>query len=133
MATLQCEIVTPERKVLSCEATFVVLPAAEGEMGVLPKHEPVVTTLNAGSARVSIEGAKEPAKFVVAGGYAQVEADRVIILANRAMAVAEIDEEAVRAELDDFKATLEDLKPEDAAYAYTANEVAWNKLLLSQL
>ena len=114
MATLQCEIVTPERKVYACDASFVVLPAAEGEMGVLPKHEPVVTTLNAGSARVTADGEKEPAKFVVAGGYAQVEGDKVIILANRAMAVTEIDVPAVTDELEEQKLRLNNMKPEEA-------------------
>ena len=131
MASLQCEIVTPERKVFSCEASFVVLPAAEGEMGVLPKHEPVVTTLNAGSTRVTVDGATEPNKFVVEGGYAQVEADKVIILANHAIAVADIDVEAVKAELDELQLSFDELKPEDASYAYTEGEIAWNKLMLA--
>ena len=131
MASLQCEIVTPERKVFSCEASFVVLPAAEGEMGVLPKHEPVVTTLNAGSTRVTVDGANEPNKFVVEGGYAQVEADKVIILANHAIAVADIDVEAVKAELDELQLSFDELKPEDASYAYTEGEIAWNKLMLA--
>lgn len=130
---LQCEVVTPERKVFSSEAEFVVLPAAEGEMGVYPKHEPVVATLNAGSVRVTVEGAQEATKFVVAGGYAQVEAQRVIVLANRAQAVADIDHDAVAAELDELKGTLEDLKPDDASYAYTQGEIDWRKLLLAQI
>ena len=130
---LQCEVVTPERKVFSSEAEFVVLPAAEGEMGVYPKHEPVVATLNAGSVRVTVEGAQEAIKFVVAGGYAQVEAQRVIVLANRAQAVADIDRDAVAAELDELKGTLEDLKPDDASYAYTQGEIDCRKLLLAQI
>lgn len=133
MASLQCEIVTPERKVFSCEASFVVLPAAEGEMGVLPKHEPVVTTLNAGSARVTVDGESAPTKFVVEGGYAQVEADKVIILANHAVAVADIDAEAVKSDLNELQLSFDDLKPEDASYAYTKGEIEWNKLMLSQL
>lgn len=133
MAFLQCEIVTPERKVFSCEASFVVLPAAEGEMGVLPKHEPVVTTLNAGSARVTVEGATEPTKFVVEGGYAQVQADKVIILANHAIAVSDIDAEAVKADLDELQLTFDELKPEDASYVFTAGEIEWHKLMLAQL
>ncbi len=133
MAFLQCEIVTPERKVFSCEASFVVLPAAEGEMGVLPMHEPVVTTLNAGSARVTVEGATEPTKFVVEGGYAQVEADKVIILANHAIALTEIDAEAVKADLDELQLTFDELKPGDASYVFTAGEIEWHKLMLAQL
>ena len=132
MATLQCEIVTPERKVFSCEASFVVLPAAEGEMGVLPMHEPVVTTLNAGSARVTIDGEKEPTKFVVAGGYAQVESERVIILADRAMAVADIDATEVGATLAKLESRLEALKPEDDDYAFAQAELKWFELLRSQ-
>ena len=132
MATLQCEIVTPERKVFSCEASFIVLPAAEGEMGVLPMHEPVVTTLNAGSARVTVDCEKEPTKFVGAGGYAQVEYERVIILADRARAVADIDVNEVGAKLAKLEDSLEALKPEDDDYAFATAEMKWYELLKSQ-
>lgn len=50
---LQCEIVTPESKLYSDEAHFVVIPASEGEMGIFAKHEPVVTTLKSGTVRVT--------------------------------------------------------------------------------
>lgn len=133
MATLQCEIVTPERKVFSCEASFVVLPAAEGEMGVLPKHEPVVTTLNAGSARVTVDGETEPTKFVVAGGYAQVEAERVIILADRAIALSEVADIDLVSKLAKLEDRLASLKPEDDDYAFAKAEQEWYLLLKAQV
>ena len=131
MATLQCEIVTPEKRLYAEAADFVVLPAAEGEMGVLPKHEPVVATLNAGSVRVTPEGAKEPIRYLVLGGYAQVDGEQVIVLADRAIAVDDIDKEACMAELEGLKAKLDGMADDDPNRAFIESEVKWNELLLA--
>lgn len=133
MATIKCEIVTPESRLFAADATFVVLPAAEGEMGVLPSHEPVVTTLNAGSARLTVEGSTEPLRYVVAGGYAQVDGEQVIILADRAIAVGDIDAAAVKVQVDELEDKLASLADDDPNRAYAVSELAWNKLLLDQV
>lgn len=133
MATIKCEIVTPESRLFSADAEFVVLPAAEGEMGVLPQHEPVVTTLNAGSARLTIEGSKEPLRYVVAGGYAQIDGEQVIILADRAIAVADIDADAVREQVAELRDKVDDLADDDPNKAYVTSELAWNELVLAQV
>ena len=130
MPTLQCEIVTPVRELYSGQADFVVLPAAEGEMGVYAKHEPVVTTLNAGTVRVTEQGSKEPVRYIVDGGYAQVEAERVMILANRAMAVRESNPTQIRVEIDELKEQLADLADDDPNVAFINSEIAWKKTFL---
>lgn len=129
---LQCEIVTPESKLYSDEVNFVVIPATEGEMGIYEKHEAVVTTLQSGTVRVTEEEGKEPLRFIVAGGYAQIEAERVIVLADNAAALQELDETAIKVHIDDLKEKMADLKDDDPNRAFIEDEVKWNQVLLEQ-
>jgi F-type H+-transporting ATPase subunit epsilon len=129
---LQCEIVTPESKLYSDEVNFVVIPASEGEMGIYAQHEPVVTTLKSGTVRVTEQEGKESLRFIVAGGYAQIEAERVIVLADRAAALQELDETAIKVHIDDLKEKMADLKDDDPNRAFINDEVKWNQVLLEQ-
>ena len=88
--TIRCEIVSQDRTVFTGDVDIVVLPGAGGEMGVLPKHAPVLTTLKYGIVRVRKAGKEE--LFTVAGGVAEVQPDIVTILADAAENVEEIDE-----------------------------------------
>lgn len=130
MPTLQCVIVTPVRELYAGDAEFVVLPGAEGEMGVYAMHEPVVTTLKAGAVRVTETGNKEPVRYIVDGGYAQIEAERVMILANRAVAVRDSNPTQIRVEIDDLKEELADLKPDDPSVDFINSEIEWKKTYL---
>ena len=129
---LQCEIVTPESKLYSDEANFVVIPASEGEMGIYQMHEPVVTTLKAGTVRVTEHDGSEPKRFIVAGGYARVEAESVTVLASHAAALQELDETAIKVHIDDLKEKMADLKDDDPNRAFIEDEVKWNQVLLEQ-
>ncbi len=126
---LQCDIVTPVSKLFSDEVEFVVLPAAEGEMGIYEKHDPIVTTLNAGTVRVTENASSEPTTYFVAGGYAQIDGDQVIILADRAQAADEVDKESVRESLDELKEKLEDSSDDDTQTPFLKSEIEWLSLL----
>ncbi len=89
MATFQLELVSPEKLLLSRAVEMVVIPAAEGEMGVLPGHAPMIVTLRGGTIRVT-EGGQETDRLFVAGGFAEVTPERVTILADEATPVAEL-------------------------------------------
>jgi F-type H+-transporting ATPase subunit epsilon len=86
---LQLDIVTPERLAFSEEVDAVTLPGSEGELGVLPHHAPLVTTLGFGELRIRKGGAEEV--FAIAGGFLQVLPDKVIVLAETADMASEID------------------------------------------
>ncbi|MCZ2126511.1 MAG: ATP synthase F1 subunit epsilon [Anaerolineales bacterium] len=88
--TIRCEIVSQDRTVFDGDVDIVLIPGAAGEMGVLPKHAPVLTTLKYGFVRVRVGGKEEI--FAVAGGIAEVQPDIVTILADAAENVQEIDE-----------------------------------------
>ncbi|HEX8993498.1 MAG TPA: F0F1 ATP synthase subunit epsilon [Anaerolineales bacterium] len=86
---IRCEIVSQDRTVFQGDVDMVVLPGAGGEMGVLPHHAPVLTTLKYGVIKVRHGGKEEV--FAVAGGVAEVQPDIVTVLADAAENVEEID------------------------------------------
>src|ERR671917_1021130 len=86
---LLLEIVTPERQVFSEEVDSVVCPGIEGELGVLPHHAPLLTTLGVGELRIR-KGDREE-YFAIAGGFLQVRPDRVVVMAETADMASEID------------------------------------------
>ena len=83
------EIVTPERLAYSDEVDAVVLPGSEGEMGVLPHHAPLVSTLGVGELRFRKGGIEE--SFAIVGGFVQVRPDKVVVMAETADMASEID------------------------------------------
>ncbi len=87
--TIHCEIVSQDRTVFQGDVDIVILPGAAGEMGVLPHHAPVLTTLKFGVVKVR-RGGREHV-FAVAGGVAEVQPDIVTVLADAAENVEEID------------------------------------------
>jgi F-type H+-transporting ATPase subunit epsilon len=84
-----CEIVTQERLVFSGEVDAVNLPGAEGRLGILPNHTPLLTTLAYGEVIVRRSG--EEQYFAVGGGFAEVQPSKVIVLADSAERADEID------------------------------------------
>ena len=89
MATMQMDIVTAERLVSSEEVEVVVAPGAAGELAILPHHAPLLTTLRAGEFRVVKNG--EESYIAVSGGFMEVLANKVTVLADTAEREEEID------------------------------------------
>src|SRR6478736_5477551 len=94
---LTLEIVTPDAKVYSDTIDSVVIPTVEGEIGVLPGHIPLVTQVEHGELRVT-KGTTS-SLLVVSGGFAQIDGDKVRVLAEYAINEEKIDEHAVEAAL----------------------------------
>ena len=90
MAKLQVELVTAEGRVLSQEADFVLAPGAAGDLGVLPRHIPLLTPLRTGEVMVRNDGVEE--FLFVSGGVLEVLPDRVVILADAAERAEDIDQ-----------------------------------------
>jgi F-type H+-transporting ATPase subunit epsilon len=91
MAKLTVEIVTAERQVLTDEADMVIAPAAEGTVGILPRHAPLLAALNPGVMVLKKDGQEE--LLAVSGGFLQVSNNRVLILADTAERADEVDEQ----------------------------------------
>jgi F-type H+-transporting ATPase subunit epsilon len=110
--SLTLEIVTPEARVYSDTIETVVIPTVVGEIGILPGHIPLVTQVTEGELRVTKDG--KMSVLVVGTGFAQIDADRVSVLAERAITFEKIDEHAVEAALkraQDALASKEALEP----------------------
>lgn len=99
------EILTAEGEILDQEVDVVVLPGIEGEMAVLPGHAPLVTQLDAG--QLVIRTGKEEEYLVVFGGFVQVLAHKVTVLADAAERVDEIDEERAKAAMSRAQSRIE--------------------------
>jgi F-type H+-transporting ATPase subunit epsilon len=90
MAKLRLEIVTAEREVFADDVDMVVAPGGEGELGILPRHAPLLTTLQPGVLRLKKDG--DEIFMAVSGGFMQVYRDRVLVLADTAERAEEIEE-----------------------------------------
>lgn len=121
MANFQLELVSPEKLLLSRAVEMVVIPAAEGEMGVLAGHAPMIVTLRGGTIRV-MEGGRDTDRLFVAGGFAEVTPERVTILADEAtplveLSKAEADRRVAQAEADYTAAAMDTPEKREAAMA----------------
>ena len=97
---IQLVIVTPERHLLSFSVSEVTLPGAEGELGVLPGHAPLITELGIGELRYQVAGGATSEPIAVIRGFAEVLADRVTVLAETAERPEEIDIERAKTALE---------------------------------
>ena len=114
---MRLDIVTPEKKAFSDEIDSVVVPGAEGEMGILKSHAPIVTTLQPGELRY-MKGGEETSR-AIGTGIVEVSNDRVSVLTDMALGVSEIDEDAVEKAIERAQKAMteKDLLPEDHAAA----------------
>ncbi len=119
--SIRCEIVSQDRMVYEGDVDIVVLPGSDGEMGILPHHSPVLTTLKFGLIKIRTNN--EEHVFTVAGGVAEIQPTIVTVLADAAENVKEID--VARAETARQRAAeaLTQVKTEDLD-AYLALEAA---------
>ena len=101
---LDCAVTTPEQLVFEGAVESVTVPAADGEMGFLPMHAPLVGSLGFGELRVSSQdGAKQA--FFVSGGFVQVVDNRVTVLAVEAQAMDDLDAESARTKLSEIESS----------------------------
>ena len=108
---LTLEIVTPEAKVYSDTIDSVVIPTMEGEVGILPGHIPLLTKVANGELRVT-KGA-QTLHLAVGGGFAEIDGDRVSVLAERAITEEQIDEKAVEDAMKRAEQSMRDAKDMD--------------------
>ncbi len=90
MATLHCEILTPEGCAFSGEAEMVVVAGTEGGLGVLPRHQPIIARLEVGEIRVRID-ASEWRSFAASDGYFSMQGEKALVLVEGVVATEDID------------------------------------------
>ena len=94
--TLQVDVVSAEESIFSGEARFVALPGEVGELGIYPRHTPLITRIRPGSVRIETTDGNEEFVFV-AGGILEVQPDRVTVLSDTAVRGKDLDEEKASA------------------------------------
>lgn len=118
MPTIRLEVVTPERVVLEEDADIVVARAAEGDIGILHGHEPMLSPLDAGELMYRTHG--EEQHLAVAGGFLEVTPDHVVVLADSAERSEEID----RARAEEARARAEEALANQRGTAMEAEAAA---------
>ena len=118
--TIDFELVSPERLLLAKPVEMVVVPGTEGDLGILPRHAPLIATVRPGIIAI-FAGGKVAERIFVAGGVAEVTGERCTVLAERAMPLADIDRAAV------------DRKLKEDREAANAAEVAIGEAMLAAL
>jgi F-type H+-transporting ATPase subunit epsilon len=131
MATFLLELVSPERLLLSRQVEMATIPAAEGEMGVLPGHSPMIVTLRGGVISVR-ENGQDTEKLFVGGGFAEVSPERVTVLADEATPLAELSRAEAERRIKDAEAAMAEVSgsdPEDKRDAALARVLSARAML----
>ncbi|MBC3869386.1 MULTISPECIES: F0F1 ATP synthase subunit epsilon [Undibacterium] len=90
--TIHVDVVSAEESIFSGEAEFVALPGEAGELGIYPKHTPLITRIKPGAVRIKVPGKTEDEFVFVAGGLLEVQPDTVTVLADTAIRGHDLDE-----------------------------------------
>jgi F-type H+-transporting ATPase subunit epsilon len=113
--TFSVSLVTPEGAAFEGEAEMLVVPGADGEIGVLARHAPLVALLNAGSTRIYRDRASEDVlEFATGPGFFKVELDRALALVDDAVDARHIDDARAREQLEEAQRELERLEQGDS-------------------
>jgi F-type H+-transporting ATPase subunit epsilon len=109
--TMQFDLVSPERRLASQQVTSAQIPGADGDMTVMAGHSPVITTLRPGV--LTVEGPEGTSEYVVTGGFAEITAEGVSVLAERSLAKGDMTQERL------------DEMIEEATNEYSKAKEAW--------
>ncbi|MEP7180815.1 MAG: F0F1 ATP synthase subunit epsilon [Betaproteobacteria bacterium] len=90
--TIHVDVVSAEALIFSGEAEFVVLPGVMGELGIYPRHAPLLTQIKPGAVRIKVPGQDEDELVFVHGGFLEVQPMRVTVLADTAIRAKDLDE-----------------------------------------
>ena len=132
MAELNCQFVRPDRLLFDGPVANLVLVTYAGELGVWPGHAPEIVALGDGVVRMRArqEDGGHEYDVVVSGGYAEIDNDGVIILADHARRTDDIDPDVVRRTRDEAIDALDEIGQGDYRAAYYEKKIRWCNLLL---
>ena len=132
MAELNCQFVRPDRLLFDGPVANLVLVTYAGELGIWPGHAPEIVALGDGVVRMRArqEDGGHEYDVVVSGGYAEVDNDGVIILADHARRTDDIDPEIVRRTRDEAIEALDEIGEGNYRAAYYEKKIRWCNLLL---
>lgn len=135
MADLTCQFVRPDRLLFEGPVASVILVTVSGELGVWPGHAPEICALGDGVVRLNLreEDGGGTVGVIISGGYAQVDAQGVIVLADHARRTDDIDPDVVRDTREEAFDKLDEYPEGDHRRAYYENKIKWCNLLLKHV
>ena len=120
--TMQFDLVSPERRLASLQASAVQIPGAEGDMTAMPDHAPLLTTLRPGLLR--IESPDGNSDYIVTGGFAEIGGETMSVLAEKAMPITEMTREHLDELIAEARAKHEAVKAEPEAHPSIVDDAA---------
>ena len=111
MATIQFDLVSPERKLASVEASEIQIPGADGDFTVMAEHAPMLTTLRPGL--LSVKTDSDVTEYIVTGGFVEVSGKNASVLAEQAIPKVEVTAEVIDDLISVATAALDNIPPED--------------------
>ena len=132
MSTMQVEVVSSEQSIYSGEASFVVVPTESGELGIYPRHMPIMSKVRPGVLRLTVPNQAEEVLVAVSGGLLEVQPNKLTVLAEVAVRSDEMDHQRAEAAKKEAEARLQsahDEKSTAAAQAALAAAIAELKTL----
>ena len=135
MADLTCQFVRPDRLLYEGPVASVILVTVSGELGVWPGHAPEICALGDGVVRLNLreEDGGGTVGVIISGGYAQVDTQGVIVLADHARRTDDIDPDVVRDTREEAFDKLDEYPEGDHRRAYYENKIKWCNLLLKHV
>ena len=135
MVELTCQFVRPDRSLFEGPVASLVLVTYAGELGVWPGHASEIVALGDGVVRITRRAQEGGGEYdvVVSGGYAEIDKDEVIILADHARRADDIDPDTVRETRDEAIEHLDQIDEGDHRRAYYEGKIRWCNLLLKQV
>ncbi|MCW5830204.1 MAG: ATP synthase F1 subunit epsilon [Deltaproteobacteria bacterium] len=121
-----CEVITPFRKAASLDVIEVIAPAASGEVGILPGHTPFLAMLGSGPLRLREPGGKEHI-FACHGGFLQVSEKGVVVLADKAESLDELDPVEIEKQRNELEHVLKSISFTSEDYARTVSNIEENR------
>jgi F-type H+-transporting ATPase subunit epsilon len=117
MSTIHVDIVSAEGQIFSGTAEMVIAPAKMGEVGIAPRHAPLLTDLRPGEVRVQVPGEAEERFFYVTGGILEVQPHLVTVLADTALHADQLDEDAAKAAREAAEEAMRGAEGKDLVHA----------------
>ncbi len=121
--SVHCDIVSAEGEIFSGLVELLVAPAVQGEIGILPNHAPLITTIEPGPIKITRQGGAEEVMYV-SGGFLEVQPDLVTVLADTITRADDIDQAAAEEAKETAKKELLEGNPEDTDYEMAAARLA---------
>lgn len=121
--SVHCDIVSAEGEIFSGLVELLVAPAQQGEIGILPNHAPLLTSIEPGPIKITRQGGKEEVMFV-SGGFLEVQPDMVTVLADTITRAEDIDREAAEQAKEQAKKELLEGSSDDTDYEMAAARLA---------